>query len=217
MIGVEMQSVPGEKELKDAFSLIKGRSLPTIPNVVIELQKLLNQQEPDIQRVASTIAEDPAIAGMVLKAVNSSRYGLAREINSISQASVLLGLETLRKETLTSALRKSLGDTSDFSEMFWQSTLAIAAGASSLSASIPSISKDVAYMAGLFQNAGALVFHQIFSDYSVLYRKSFSHPLSILEIENEEYGTNHAVIGYLFAKHWKLPDLVCSGIYRAIA
>jgi HD-like signal output (HDOD) protein len=82
-----------------------------------------------------------------------------------------------------------------------------------LSASIPSISKDVAYMAGLFQNAGALVFHQIFSDYSVLYRKSFSHPLSILEIENEEYGTNHAVIGYLFAKHWKLPDLVCSGIY----
>ena len=71
--------------------------MPTIPNVVIELQKLLNQQEPDIQRVSSAIAEDPAIAGMVLKAVNSARYGLAREIGAkgvLGQA--LLDLARLR-------------------------------------------------------------------------------------------------------------------------
>ena len=36
-----------------------------------------------------------------------------------------------------------------------------------------------------------------------------------MEEETRRYGTNHAVIGFLLAKHWELPKHVCTAIYNS--
>ena len=70
-------------------------------------------------------------------------------------------------------------------------------------------------MTGLFQDTGSLILNQLSPDYLKYYKLSFYRPFSVLEHEKKLFGVNHAVISYLFAKHWQLPEAVCFAIYNS--
>ena len=40
-----------------------------------------------------------------------------------------------------------------------------------------------------------------------------SYPISCIDRETKKYGTNHPVIGYLLARHWRLSESQCLAIY----
>jgi len=50
------------------------------------------------------------------------------------------------------------------------------------------------------------------SAYESLFRNSMSLPISIIEKEQQEFGSDHAVIGVLIAKKWCLPIDMLSAI-----
>jgi HD-like signal output (HDOD) protein len=71
---------------------------------------------------------------------------------------------------------------------------------------VDGVSRDEAYMLGLFHNSGALLLTtKNEARYSPLFSNSMSLPVSIIQKEEKEYGTNHAMVGVLIAKKWHLP------------
>lgn len=210
-----MNLIPSESELNQAFDTIKGVEIPKIPDAVVALQKELNKADPDMKIVGDILSSDPVLSGMTIKTVNSGRYGVSRKIESIPQATTLLGLQVINDVILLSALKNALGESSPFQTYIWQSSQAVASAAKAASSSIEGVSGEWAYLAGLFQNVGALVLDKKFEEYSMQFLESLSSPVSGVLKENQRYGTNHTVISFLLAKHWQLPEKVCSAIYRS--
>lgn len=70
------------------------------------------------------------------------------------------------------------------------------------------VSVEQAHMAGLFHDCGVPILMQRFPGYCADIARTWTD----LEREDAAYDTNHAVMGYLLARHWKLPQAVCMAI-----
>ena len=77
---------------------------------------------------------------------------------------------------------------------------------SDISEWVAGITRDEAYMLGLFHNVGALMLASKSKEqYEPLFRNSMSLPLSAVAKEREIFGSDHAMIGVLIGQKWHLP------------
>lgn len=84
--------------------VIRGQRLP---NNRLAILKLLGKlQDPDItpQQLDEMIAQDVAFSYRILRYVNSAAFSLPRKIESIQQAVVILGLQTIKSWTTLLAM-----------------------------------------------------------------------------------------------------------------
>lgn len=210
-----MKLIPSESDLTLAYNAIKGIEIPKIPDAVLALKQELIKAEPDMSNIGSILSSDPVLSGMALKTINSGRYGLSRKIESISQAAVLLGLNVIQEIILLAALKNAFGESTPFQSYIWKSSQANAMGAKALAYSIEGVSAESAFLAGLFQNVGALLLDKKHQEYSMQYLDKLAYPISCISHEENKYATNHAVISFLLAKHWHLSEKVCIAIYHS--
>ena len=76
-------------------------TLPAVPRVYHQLVGALADDEVDIERIAEIVEQDLGISAKILQLVNSSFFGIAREISSIGEATRYLGMNTVRDLTLS--------------------------------------------------------------------------------------------------------------------
>lgn len=76
--------------------LIEQATLAENQATVMQLLARINDPEADITQLAELISQDPALSFKLLRVINSAGVGLSREIDSIQQAVVLLGLQRIR-------------------------------------------------------------------------------------------------------------------------
>lgn len=85
---------------------VYGKRLPDSHHAVLQLLHILNNKDSSIEKVANILKTDPQLSYKVLKTVNSAAYGPAREITSINQAILMLGLNRLKAWSNVIALGK---------------------------------------------------------------------------------------------------------------
>ena len=200
---------PSKEELAVASAILKEMKVPQMPQAVLTFQALLNEEEPDINAVAETIASDIALSGSVMQLVNRG----GRKINSIHGAVVYLGLDKLKTIVLTAALREAMQPETDFQLEFWESALACASGSQAFSVSNVRAFPENSYMLGLFHDAGALLLEKKDKRYPEIYKRSHSATESVLELERRFFRTTHVALSYALARLLALPSEVQQAIY----
>ena len=76
--------------------IISGAKTNEGKQAVLRLLGTLNDPETPFDDIVSVIASDPSLSYKILRLVNSSAIGLPREIESLNQAIVMLGLKNIR-------------------------------------------------------------------------------------------------------------------------
>ncbi|MDH5485246.1 MAG: HDOD domain-containing protein [Gammaproteobacteria bacterium] len=192
-----------DKDL-DFDKIIRTYKIPPQPHLIKELEKA----NKDLNKIADIISQDVALSAGILQTINSPFYGLATKITSIRQATVLLGLNQvtniincqLIKANMGKYLNKDLDD-------FWTSATDVAKTSSALVKTLGFGSPDEAYMLGLFHNCGIPIMMDKFADYGDIIQQAYTvGDKRITDVENMRYSTNHAVLGYMVARTWKLPE-----------
>ena len=89
----------GDPTLQRALGAI-GK-LPVLPKTYADLSSALAETEVDLERVGAIVERDQATAAKLLQLVNSSFFGLQREISNVRQATAYLGVNTIRSLTLS--------------------------------------------------------------------------------------------------------------------
>jgi EAL and modified HD-GYP domain-containing signal transduction protein len=89
--------------------VIQGQRLPESKANKLQLIKAVNQPEPDFRQITEIIKRDVSLTFKLLRYINSAAFGFAKEIDSIQQAVVYLGLAPLKKWVTLVALAE-LGD-----------------------------------------------------------------------------------------------------------
>ena len=197
-----------------AQALLKGITIPPQPEALLAVRAEQAKPEPDLKRIAEIISADVGLAAGVLKAVNSPFFGFARKIGSIGHATSMLGLSNVANIVSGLALRANMKNAAGVSlERFWDAATDTARMTAYLAVRISGISPDQAYTLGLFHECGIPLMLQKYPDYKeVLKVANMSGDLSFTDVEEERYQTNHAVIGYLMARHWNLPETLSDAI-----
>ncbi|MCF6325232.1 MAG: HDOD domain-containing protein [Gammaproteobacteria bacterium] len=196
----------------EAEKLIATISIPAQPQVVIDLQLAMASREPDFSQISAVVAKDIALSAKIIKLINSPFYGLSRPVVSISQALSLLGLNNFNNIVLSSAMREVIELDDALNERFWEHTLLMARLCEMVALRNGMISADLAYMVGLFHDCAVPLMLNRFPDYEDIAFPCLGGGKNAIAMEESRYSTNHAVVGYMVAKNWKLPDVVALAI-----
>ena len=78
-----------------SFVLDSVRSLPPLPAAVNKLLALAREPDADFRQITTVIETDQTLTARTLKASNSAIYGLPKRVETVRQATVLLGREAL--------------------------------------------------------------------------------------------------------------------------
>lgn len=76
---------------------IQGQKVKANEVVIIQLLQILNHPKATPEKIEKLILQDPVLTYKLLRIVNSAAFALVREVESVAQAVVLLGLEQVRK------------------------------------------------------------------------------------------------------------------------
>ena len=88
----------------DLKKILDGAQLPALPQSAIRLLELSQDSANGPAEFAVPIESDPGLAGQVLRFVNSSYFGFAKEISSVKLAITLVGVRTIKNFALWSAV-----------------------------------------------------------------------------------------------------------------
>jgi len=195
-------------DLKALISEIK--ELPTLPQVAVTLMDLLDDPSTSAPEINRVMARDPALAGKILKLVNSAYYGLSNKVSSLNQAIVILGFKTVKSVALSASvmgLFKGPKDSGVFDRaLFWKHSIACACVARLAAEKSKGFDPETAFSAGLLHDIGKLVLaHHLPSKADEIVRLAEEKKSSFLDAEREILETDHTEIGRWLADTWDLP------------
>ncbi len=75
--------------------IVSGRKISGNQITIVELANKMHQENVNVSSLTELISHDVALSYKLLRYVNSAMYGFEREITSIEEAVVILGLDTL--------------------------------------------------------------------------------------------------------------------------
>ncbi|QEG14979.1 HDOD domain-containing protein [Gimesia maris] len=200
-------------DLADRFVQRLDR-LHSAPKVAQQILQLTRDPESRIDDIVRCIEHDPGLAAKILQVVNSSKYGVSRQITSIKHAVSYLGKDAIRMLTVSFSMVESLTKRSKgriFVD-YWQRALTIASISSHLANHHKCLKNDEAYTAGLLADVGILVFSQVEREqYSLIY-ESYPHGEQLVKGEQRYFGFDHALLGSRLLDHWALPTEMVTAI-----
>ena len=184
---------------------LSGSFLPSPP----EIMQKIRIATPDLDQIAKIINTDMGLCASVLKTINSPFYGMKNTIVSIPQAVALLGLDSvmniINAHLLLTVLKS--GDYASDLDDFWQLSNDTAETCVVVANYLDFPAADDIYLLGLFHNAGVPMMLKQFPEYMTTIHEAYEQSeIRITDVENNEYNCNHAVIGYIIAKGWQLPQ-----------
>jgi HD-like signal output (HDOD) protein len=182
------------------------RNLPPLPEVTRRLMVVMRDEEASAKDVAKVLSSDQALAGKVLKLANSSFYGVANEVTTISRAVVIMGFTGIRNLALSFGTMSALKGMESGLDLnaFWGHAMANAAAVQVLAPHVNRrIDPEEAFLAGLMHDIGAYVLAAAVPDE---YRRVLAAVEGSFEDrEREATGFTHSQVGQGLLQFWELP------------
>jgi HD-like signal output (HDOD) protein len=177
--------------------------LPTQPQALLRLSTLLADEDGShLQEIAALIDADMALAAAVLKAVNSSLYGLAGRVQTVRQAITYLGTREIAGITYEMGLRAVFPAAPEL-EPLWQRAGLRGTLMGRLGEAL-SVDPWMAHSAGLFEECGKAV---LFRHAPVRYLPLLvgaQDDEELVYLEHREYGVSHDALGAALCESWGL-------------
>jgi HD-like signal output (HDOD) protein len=206
----KLPAMPVDPELR-SLSI----DIPSQPDSLVKLSLLLAEDNVNLHAVAGLIASDMALASAVLKAVNSSLYGLRGRVQSVQQAITHLGTREVAAVTFEMGLRAVFPAAPEL-EPLWERAGVRGLLMSRIGQAL-NIDPWAAHSAGLFEECGKAV---LFRHSPQRYRKLLADAADdeeLLLLEHDEFGVSHDALGAALCESWGLvPTAVASVRYHVI-
>ena len=176
--------------------------LPTQPAALLRLSALLADEDSNLQDVGNLIESDMALAAAVLKAVNSSLYGLSGRVQTVRQAITYLGTREVAAVTYEMGLRAVFPAAPEL-EPVWQRASQRGLLMGRIGEAL-SVDPWMAHSAGLFEECGkAVLFRHAPVRYLPLLMGA-QDDAELLYLEHREYGVSHDALGAALCETWGL-------------
>jgi HD-like signal output (HDOD) protein len=194
----------------DLNRILSGAQLPALPQSALRLLELSQNQKNGPAEFALPIEADPGLAGQVLKFVNSSYFGFAREISNVKLAITMVGIRTIKNFALWSAVFSLMPNPKcgpfDLRSL-WQDSLRRALFARSFAKLLGMREAEEPFAAALLQDmAVPLLAKELSNEYAALLERRQGGQRRLSQLERERFGWTHAAAAANMARQWNLPE-----------
>jgi len=192
-------------------------SVATIPVYVGQIIAELQKNDVDLSAVVELIEMDPSLTASVLKLVNSSAFAADHPISSISEASVRLGSYNLMQMVIGSSMAKVMAcDVPGYdlpSGELWKSSITCAIFTDVIASVLKLNTPGHTFTAGLLRDVGKIVLGSFVNvDVNSILDYSAEHEISFPEAEYALLGIDHAEVGAVLMRRWRLPEQLCTPV-----
>lgn len=194
------------------------QSLPSIPQLYLELVEELQSENPSIVRISDVISRDIGMCTKMLQLVNSAFFGLPRKIANPEEAVSYLGVETVKALVLylhIFSLYERVKLRGFSFDKLWShcwSTGVIARKIGQLER-VPMVDSDELFITGLLHDVGKLV---LVTGLPTQYQEALDlkerEGLSDYVAEMVVFGASHADVGAYLLGQWGLPKGIVEGV-----
>ena len=183
--------------------------IPPCPELLVELQREVSQGDPDPAVIARIAGGDVAMAAALIRISNSSLYARAEPVRTVAQAVSMLGVRPTIAVLTGFLARNAIRVNSPLLEHFWESSTRRSLAMAFIARQLYDVDADVAQTCGLFCHVGIPVMMQGLKGYSgTMVEAMARQDRTFIQTENAVHRTDHAVVGALVAKTWRLPSVI---------
>ena len=183
--------------------------LPPLPQVATRALALIEDPDTNTQQLSKLLGSDTALAARVLKIANSAMFARQREITTISQAVMIIGMKTLKGIIIAASLHQFHRKFGPIEQLIWRNSACCAIGARYLCQILRRPYFEEAFLIGLLHDLGKLILmRQIPDEYQRIVERT-QKGLPFFEVEQEQLGFAHPLIGALVAKKWNFSMEIC--------
>ncbi len=203
-----MESDIFEQILKD------HRELSSLPQTLSEVVRVIKDENSSAQDLAEVLSRDPALSVKVLRIVNSPFYGMAREVTTLTQAVVTIGIRAVSALALSTSIYDITGQWNSSIDRlrFWRHSLEVAIACRMIAETIKYPRPEEAFVCGLLHDIGLLVLEKSFPDKFKSVWKSVECGEDLIELEQNFWSTSHTRVGQFLLEQWKIPSVLCDAV-----
>lgn len=134
--------------------------LPSMPDVFLQVKKIVDDPNSNIGNIAKTMTRDPALTARILKVANNAMYRGNNEITNLQLAVSRMGLQLVRtlvtSHAITQMFNQPKGILKPFFSQLQDHSTEVSAHAYAIAKNYGNINPDDALLAGLVHNIGYL-------------------------------------------------------------
>ncbi|RQO60524.1 histidine kinase [Paucibacter sp. KBW04] len=176
--------------------------IPTQPEVLVKLSLLMAAEDIDLLAMSALVETDMALAAAVLKAVNSSLYGLRGKVQTVHQALTYLGMREVSGITFEMGLRAAFPPAAEL-EPVWKraSERGVMMGRMG---QMLGVDPWAAHSAGLFEECGKAVLYRHAPQHYTAMLRAATRDAELVELEHRAFGVSHDALGAALCESWGL-------------
>jgi HD-like signal output (HDOD) protein/GGDEF domain-containing protein len=189
--------------------------LYSLPAVAMQVLELTDSPKVDVRALKRCIENDPALTTRILRVVNSSLFGLPREVSDLNQALALLGIKPLKLLVLGFSLPDSMfaGVEAEVLGRYWRRALTRGVAARELCDALWRRDGDEAFIAGLLRDVGVLVLiRDLGEPYIRFLDRVRAEQRDLSSLERDSLGFTHVELSARLLDCWNLPDSIVSAV-----
>lgn len=190
--------------------------LPTLPAIVYELSRVINDPMSSTAEVEKIMANDISLTTKVLRLANSAYYAIPGGVSSLQRAIAYIGYDTINQLTLSASVINAL-DAKNHSTFdvrdFWKHSLGVAMASEVIAREVKYKTPSDLFTCGLLHDMGKvaiLIVAQPQFEETVLY--AHEQQLSLIEAEEALGAAKHTHVGFELAVKWRLPTQIQNAI-----
>ncbi|MCL1826631.1 MAG: HDOD domain-containing protein [Candidatus Cloacimonetes bacterium] len=140
------------------IAAMNSQALAVANTTLLQLMQAIECSDTPIEKLVLIIEKDPGITAAMLKAANSSFYGLSKKVVTIKHAITVLGLKTLKNLLISQSIRKTFVlDNAEVTTNLWKHSLFTAVAAKDIISGSHEKLSDQAFIAGLLHDLGKFI------------------------------------------------------------
>ncbi|MDR3020639.1 MAG: HDOD domain-containing protein [Treponema sp.] len=195
------------------------KKMPSLPVSVGKVMELCNNVAVNPQDLNQVISLDPVLTGRLLQLINSAYYGMSDKVRSLVKAIIMLGINTVKNLTLSTAILSTLSRSKEIEGLnmdgFWRHCLCVGVTSKLLAAKqgVDAKFHQEYFTAGLLHDIGKIPLNAVLgAEYlnAIIAADREHRPLFVGE--TEQLGINHCDAGDLIARSWSLYGPVAEAI-----
>lgn len=197
------------RQLTKESILARLDELPTLPSIVYELSRVINDPMSSTNDVEKIMANDMSLTAKVLKLVNSAYYSIPGGVSSLSRAIAYIGFDTVNQLVLGASILKALETKGpqrfDMNE-FWKHAIGVGIASETIAKFVNHPTASDLFTCGLVHDMGKVALYTIEQEAMLsIVTKASEGGMTYCDAEAALDICPHTKIGQMLSAKWKLP------------
>ncbi|MCW5947347.1 MAG: HDOD domain-containing protein [Fimbriimonadales bacterium] len=199
-----------------SIRIARSENLSALPQVMLSVIRKMSDPTVSSAELETIFRREPAIVAKLLKAANSSYYGLRHPVQSVSAAIAVLGMKAVGNIVISVAYQQTLA--SQHSKLFdrgsfWQHSLATGILARAIARKVSPECAEEYYMIGLLHDIGWLGLERHCpAELDKILTLVRQHSIPELKAQMSVLGFDTTDVGAVMATQWRLGDRMVNAI-----